>query len=47
MFVAAVLSGFQTWVSFALISVSFIVQPAAPGCSRGWVDWLSEGAFKT
>src|SRR5579863_4657274 len=37
MFVAAVLSGFQTWSQLALSDPSFIVPPAASGCSSACV----------
>src|SRR5260221_8458223 len=37
MFVAAVLSGFQTWSQLALGDNSFIVPPAAAGCSTACV----------
>src|SRR6267154_6621760 len=37
MFAAAVLSGFQTWSQLALGDTSFIVPPAAAGCSTACV----------
>src|SRR5260221_5015420 len=37
MFVAAVLAGFQTWSQLALGDTSFIVPPAAAGCSTACV----------